>query len=69
MSKEKLVNENTIKSEDLLLKIEDLSVGFKIGKKIVNAVEGLSLEVKKGRNFGTCRGVGFGKISYRNLNI
>ena len=61
MSEEKLVNENTVKSEDLLLKIEDLSVGFKIGKKIVNAVEGLSLEVKKGETLGLVKESGSGK--------
>ena len=45
MNEERSVNEKTVKSEDILLKIEDLSVGFRIGKKMVNAVEGLSLEV------------------------
>lgn len=61
MNEERSVNENAVKSEDILLKIEDLSVGFKIGKKMVNAVEGLSLEVRKGETLGLVGESGSGK--------
>ena len=61
MNEERSVNEKTVKSEDILLKIEDLSVGFRIGKKMVNAVEGLSLEVRKGETLGLVGESGSGK--------
>ena len=61
MNEERSVNENAVKSEDILLKIEDLSVGFRIGKKMVNAVEGLSLEVRKGETLGLVGESGSGK--------
>ena len=61
MNEERSVNEKVVKSEDILLKIEDLSVGFRIGKKMVNAVEGLSLEVRKGETLGLVGESGSGK--------
>lgn len=56
-------NENNTEQSDILLSVKDLFVEYTSDKKIIKAVNGVSLDIKKGKTLGLVGETGAGKTT------